>query len=249
MSTKVEQRSYEEALSWLREHGFDLIEAPGTQGRVFLRKYNVSAAIQKDGDDGVKIFAYPGIPDRQRDFQAGQPRLPAVSEDRQDRSSRHRRPPESAAAVHRRTEGRAGIARAVQRIAGHGERVVSLRPHQGSRQAHGGTPQASLGKSGSGGRSRQKRPRLSILEDELSSTFAVPNHSLFFYSHLHPGSLWQLAVQLDDSVLHDSFKLLWPGCGGRGRATAPARVHGRPVPLSMAWFARSSASRLCSRRA
>src|ERR1700676_5157261 len=60
MATKVEQRSYEEALSWLREHGFDLIEAPGTQGRVFLKKYGVSAAIQKDGDDGVKIFAYPG---------------------------------------------------------------------------------------------------------------------------------------------------------------------------------------------
>src|SRR6202162_1202646 len=60
MSTKVEQRSYEEALSWLREHGFDLIDAPGTQGRVFLKKYSVSAAIQKDGDDGVKIFAYPG---------------------------------------------------------------------------------------------------------------------------------------------------------------------------------------------
>jgi hypothetical protein len=30
------------------------------QGRVFLKKYNVSAAIQKNGDDGVKIFAYPG---------------------------------------------------------------------------------------------------------------------------------------------------------------------------------------------
>src|ERR1700704_4844876 len=60
MATKVDERSYEEALSWLREHGFDLIEAPGTQGRVFLKKYSVSAAIQKDGDDGVKIFAYPG---------------------------------------------------------------------------------------------------------------------------------------------------------------------------------------------
>ncbi len=60
MATKVEQRSYEEAVNWLREHGFDLIEAPGTQGRVFLKKYNVSAAIQKNGDDGVKIFAYPG---------------------------------------------------------------------------------------------------------------------------------------------------------------------------------------------
>ena len=60
MTTKVEQRGYEEALSWLRDHGFDLIEAPGMQGRVFLRKSNVPAAIQKDGDDGVKIFAHPG---------------------------------------------------------------------------------------------------------------------------------------------------------------------------------------------
>ena len=60
MATKVEQRSYEDALNWLRDHSFDLIEAPGTQGRVFLKKYNCSAAIQKNGDVGVKIFAYPG---------------------------------------------------------------------------------------------------------------------------------------------------------------------------------------------
>src|SRR5438477_8115750 len=60
MSTKVEERTFEDAVEWLRDHGFDLIEAPGTQGRVFLRKYNVSAAIQKDGDEAVKIFAYPG---------------------------------------------------------------------------------------------------------------------------------------------------------------------------------------------
>jgi len=60
LTTKVEQRTYEEAVEWLRDHGFDLIEAPGMQGRVFLKKYNVSAAIQKEGDDGVKIFAYPG---------------------------------------------------------------------------------------------------------------------------------------------------------------------------------------------
>jgi hypothetical protein len=61
MATKViEHKTYDEAVNWLREHGFDLIEAPGTPGRVFARKYNVSAAIQKDGDDGVKIFAYPG---------------------------------------------------------------------------------------------------------------------------------------------------------------------------------------------
>src|SRR3954451_13425670 len=61
MASKVlEQRSYEDALSWLKDHGFDIIEAPGTAGRVFLKKYSCSAAIQKDGDDGVKIFAYPG---------------------------------------------------------------------------------------------------------------------------------------------------------------------------------------------
>lgn len=60
MPTKVEQRTYEEAVQWLRDHGFDLIDAPGAQVRVFLKKYNVSAAIQKEGADGVKIFAYPG---------------------------------------------------------------------------------------------------------------------------------------------------------------------------------------------
>ena len=60
MATKVEERAYEEAVSWLRDHGFDVIEAPGTQNRVFVKKYNVSAAIQKNGDEHVKIFAYPG---------------------------------------------------------------------------------------------------------------------------------------------------------------------------------------------
>ena len=60
MATKTEERTFEEAVQWLRDHGFDLIEAPGMQGRVFLKKYNVSAAVQKDGDEGVKIFAYPG---------------------------------------------------------------------------------------------------------------------------------------------------------------------------------------------
>src|SRR5437773_8124524 len=60
MATKTEERTFEDAVQWLRDHGFDLIEAPGMRGRVFLRKYNVSAAIQKDGDEGVKIFAFPG---------------------------------------------------------------------------------------------------------------------------------------------------------------------------------------------
>src|SRR5579863_7227966 len=60
MAKTIEARTYEEALAWLRENGFDLTDAPGTTARVFLRKYNVSAAIQKTPDDGVKIFAYPG---------------------------------------------------------------------------------------------------------------------------------------------------------------------------------------------
>jgi hypothetical protein len=60
MASKLEQKTYEDALHWLREHGFDVLEAPGTAGRVFLKKYNVSAAIQKADQDGVKIFAYPG---------------------------------------------------------------------------------------------------------------------------------------------------------------------------------------------
>jgi len=60
MSVKIEERTYEDAVNWLRDHGFDLIEAPGTQTRVFMRKYNCSAAIQKTEDGGVKIFAYPG---------------------------------------------------------------------------------------------------------------------------------------------------------------------------------------------
>src|SRR6201996_1392738 len=60
MPKAIEARTYEDALAWLRDHGFDVTEAPGTNGRVFLRKYNVSAAIQKGPDDTVKIFAYPG---------------------------------------------------------------------------------------------------------------------------------------------------------------------------------------------
>lgn len=60
MAKATEARSYDDAVAWLRDHGFDVTEAPGTTGRVFLRKYNVSAAIQKTPEDGVKILAYPG---------------------------------------------------------------------------------------------------------------------------------------------------------------------------------------------
>jgi hypothetical protein len=60
MAKTIEARTYEEALAWLRDNGFDVTDAPGTTVRVFLRKYNVSAAIEKTSGDGVKIFAYPG---------------------------------------------------------------------------------------------------------------------------------------------------------------------------------------------
>jgi len=60
MTKTIEARTYEEALAWLRDNGFDVTDAPGMNGRVFLRKYNVSAAIQKTPEDGVKVFAYPG---------------------------------------------------------------------------------------------------------------------------------------------------------------------------------------------
>ena len=54
-------KKYEDALSWLRDHGFDILEAPATPNRVFLKKNNCSAAIEKDAkNDEVKIFAVPG---------------------------------------------------------------------------------------------------------------------------------------------------------------------------------------------
>ena len=60
MAKQVKPKTFEDATAWVRDHGFELLEAPGTQGRIFLKKYNVSAAIERTPDGGVKIFAYPG---------------------------------------------------------------------------------------------------------------------------------------------------------------------------------------------
>jgi len=60
MANTLQQRTYEDAVAWLRDHGFDLLEAPGTNNRVFLKKHNVSAAVEKDEHGGVRIFARPG---------------------------------------------------------------------------------------------------------------------------------------------------------------------------------------------
>ncbi len=60
MAKKIKSKSFEEAVSWFRGHGFDVLEAPGTSNRVFLKKYHCSAAIERSEDGGVRIFAYPG---------------------------------------------------------------------------------------------------------------------------------------------------------------------------------------------
>lgn len=53
-------RSYDQAVTWLRDNGFDLLDAPGASNRIFLKKYNCSAAIEKSDDGGVRVFAWPG---------------------------------------------------------------------------------------------------------------------------------------------------------------------------------------------
>ncbi len=66
MAKKIEKpyemkaREYEVAVQWLRDHGFDLQEAPGAANRLFLRKHNCSAAIEKDTDGNARVFAWPG---------------------------------------------------------------------------------------------------------------------------------------------------------------------------------------------
>ena len=60
MAKEPQPRTYDEAVNWLRDHGFDILEAPGTQNRVFVKKYNCSAAIEKAQDGSVRLFAKPG---------------------------------------------------------------------------------------------------------------------------------------------------------------------------------------------
>ena len=60
MTKKIKAKSYEDALAWFRSHEFDVLEAPGTNNRVFLKKCHCSAAIERTDDGGVKVFAYPG---------------------------------------------------------------------------------------------------------------------------------------------------------------------------------------------
>src|SRR6266568_4939770 len=61
MVKNYEARKFEDAVAWLRDHGFDVLEPAGTTNRVFLKKNGVSAAIEKDAKTGAaKVFASPG---------------------------------------------------------------------------------------------------------------------------------------------------------------------------------------------
>ena len=60
MANTEQRRTYEDAVTWLRDRGFDVLEAPATSNRVFVKKYNVSAAIERDDDGYVRVFARPG---------------------------------------------------------------------------------------------------------------------------------------------------------------------------------------------
>jgi len=127
MATKTEERTFEDAVQWLRDHGFDLIEAPGTQGRVFLKKYNVSAAIQKDGDEGVKIFAYPGYlisGEISKLINRGYQQVLKTSKTEIAATADHLK------SLQRRTERGARAAKSIQRIAWNRERGLSIRPHR-----------------------------------------------------------------------------------------------------------------------
>lgn len=60
MAKTIAPRTFDEAVTWLRSGDFELLEAPGTANRIFLKKHKCSAAIEKTQDGGVRIFAYPG---------------------------------------------------------------------------------------------------------------------------------------------------------------------------------------------
>src|SRR5438270_12021422 len=61
MVKNYEARKFEDAVAWLRDHGFDVLEPAGTTNRVFLKKNSVSAAIEKEPKTGAaKVFASPG---------------------------------------------------------------------------------------------------------------------------------------------------------------------------------------------
>jgi hypothetical protein len=62
MTDKIYSRkTYDEALVWLRQNGFELKDAPGAPGRTTLRKYGCEAAIERNEKGVPRILAAPGI--------------------------------------------------------------------------------------------------------------------------------------------------------------------------------------------
>ncbi len=58
---EVPCKAFDDAVSYFRDNGFDILEAPGTNtGRIFIKKHNVSAAVERDAKGNVKLFAHPG---------------------------------------------------------------------------------------------------------------------------------------------------------------------------------------------
>ena len=63
---KSEARTWEEVLQKIKDGGFEVLEAPATPNRVFVKKHGVSAAIEKDpkadphGPSEARVFARPG---------------------------------------------------------------------------------------------------------------------------------------------------------------------------------------------
>src|SRR5579871_3777545 len=85
------------------------------------------------------------MPGRKRDFEAGQPRISAVSEDFKGGIARHGGTPEVPAVIRRRAEAGSRTAQPLQRITRNGQRSVSVRSRGKSRQGRSGPAQASLG--------------------------------------------------------------------------------------------------------
>ena len=93
---------------------------------MFLRKYNVSAAIQKTDDDGVKIFAYPGYligSEISKLVNRGYQQFMKTSKTEVPATADHLK---ALQYVCRRVESWAWFAEPLQRIAGNGERFLPL---------------------------------------------------------------------------------------------------------------------------
>ena len=67
MAKVKEQRSFDEVVENLKLRGFDVIDAPSTPGRVFIKKHGCSAAIERNlqvaatDTSEAKLFVKPGF--------------------------------------------------------------------------------------------------------------------------------------------------------------------------------------------